>query len=168
MKASIRLGKIVGGGLPAAAYGGRAELMEQVSPSGPVYQAGTLSGNPLAVAAGLAAMDQLDALDPYAELERRGARLEEGLGAALAGRKGCVQRVGSMLTLFFGVERVRNYDDARRADTDRFARFFRALLDEGLWIPPSQFEAWFVSTAHSDEDIEETIEAAARAVAASD
>ena len=162
------LGKIIGGGLPVGAYGGKAEIMDQVSPSGPVYQAGTLSGNPLAVRAGLTTVEILEREQPYERLDRIAARLEEGLREALAGRAGCVQRVGSLLTLFFGVDRVRNYDDALSADTERFARFFRAMLDEGIWIAPSQFEAWFVGTAHTEEEIEQTLEAARRAMAASD
>jgi glutamate-1-semialdehyde 2,1-aminomutase len=162
------LGKVIGGGLPVGAYGGRAELMDQVSPAGPVYQAGTLSGNPLAVAAGLATLRELRASDPYAELDRKGAKLEAGLRAALGDRGGCVQRVGSLLTLFFGCSQVTNYDDAGRLDTERFSRFFKAMLDEGVWLPPSQFEAWFLSTAHTEQDIDKTIEAARRAISASD
>jgi len=162
------LGKVIGGGLPVGAYGGRADLMDQISPAGPVYQAGTLSGNPLAVAAGLAVLRELKASDPYAELERKGAKLEAGLRRALGSRPGCIQRVGSLLTLFFGSGAVRNYNDAGGLDTDRFARFFKAMLDEGVWLPPSQYEAWFISTAHTDEDIDMTVEAAVRALAASD
>lgn len=162
------LGKVIGGGLPVGAYGGRRDLMEQVSPAGPVYQAGTLSGNPLAVAAGLAVLRELRDTDPYADLDRKGAKLENGLRAALGSRTGCVQRVGSLLTLFFGCSEVRNYDDAGRLDTDRFARFFGAMLDEGIWLPPSQYEAWFISTAHCDQDIDKTIAAAERAIAATD
>jgi glutamate-1-semialdehyde 2,1-aminomutase len=162
------LGKVIGGGLPVGAYGGRAELMEQIAPSGPVYQAGTLSGNPLAVAAGLATVRELRRSPPYEELERRGARLADGLRAALGTRPGCVQRVGSMMTLFFGVERVHDYDDAAHLDTARFGRFFQAMLDEGIWLPPSQYEALFVSAAHADSDVDTTIAAAHRALAASD
>ena len=162
------LGKVIGGGLPVAAYGGRADLMDQLAPRRAVYQAGTLSGNPLAVAAGLATLQLLEADPPYERLERLGAQLEHGLNKALTGRSGCVQRVGSLLTLFFGVARVHNYDDALKADTTRFEKFFRAMLDEGFWLPPSQFEAWFLSTAHTEAEIEATVAAAARAVAASD
>jgi glutamate-1-semialdehyde 2,1-aminomutase len=162
------LGKIIGGGLPIGAYGGRADVMELVAPLGPVYQAGTLSGNPLAAAAGFATLRELEATNPYGALEARGAQLERGLAEALGSRPGCVQRVGSMLTLFFGQERVRCYADALRADTARFARFFRCLLAEGIWAAPSQFELWFVSAVHTDEDIERTITAARRAIAASD
>jgi glutamate-1-semialdehyde 2,1-aminomutase len=162
------LGKIIGGGLPVGAFGGRADIMERISPAGPVYQAGTLSGNPLAVAAGLAALEVLETTDPYGALEQRAARLEDGLRAALGGRPGCVQRVGSMLTMFFGVDAVGCYADAVRADAERFGRFFHALLDEGVWIPPSQFESWFVSTVHEDAEIERTVAAVGRALTKSD
>jgi glutamate-1-semialdehyde 2,1-aminomutase len=161
-------GKIIGGGLPVGGYGGRADLMDRVAPAGPVYQAGTLSGNPLAVSAGLKTLEVLRRDDPYGALEKAAARLEAGLVEALAGREGCVQRVGSMLTLFFGKRSVVNYDDALELDTERFGRFFAAMLDEGVWLPPSQFEAWFVSAAHGDREIERTVEAARRAIAASD
>jgi len=153
------LGKILGGGLPVGAYGGTAELMARISPAGGVYQGGTLSGNPLAAAAGLAVLDQLVANPPYAHLERISARLEAELRAALQGHEACVQRIGSLLTVFFGVQRVRDYDDALRADTSSFASFFRGLLEEGIWLPPSQFEAWFVSAAHDEADVDTTIDA---------
>ena len=162
------LGKIIGGGLPLAAYGGRADLMDRISPKGPVYQAGTLSGNPLAVAAGMATLDLLEGREPYARLEESSAYLERGLREALGSRPGCVQRVGSMLTLFFGPAAVCNYDDALTCDTGRFGRFFVALIEEGIWIPPSQFEAWFVSLAHTRADLDSTISAVASALAASD
>lgn len=162
------LGKIVGGGLPLAAYGGRADLMDLISPAGPVYQAGTLSGNPLAVAAGMATLDLLEGPRPYEMLEESSAYLEKGLLEAMAGRPGCVQRVGSMITLFFGPSQVRNYDEALACDTARFGRFFGALIEEGVWIPPSQFEAWFVSLAHHRADLDQTVAAVARALAASD
>ncbi len=162
------LGKIIGGGLPVGAYGGRAALMEQVAPAGPVYQAGTLSGNPLAVAAGLATLDRLDATRPWDQLEDKAARLGAGIREALGRRKACLQRVGSMLTVFFGPGRVRTWADAEGADRTRFAAFFAALIERGVWIPPSQFESWFVSAAHSDEDIERTVEAVSAALEASD
>ncbi|MFN2426706.1 MAG: glutamate-1-semialdehyde 2,1-aminomutase [Candidatus Binatia bacterium] len=162
------LGKIIGGGLPLAAYGGRSDLMDLISPKGPVYQAGTLSGNPLAIAAGMATLDLLEGEGPYAMLEESSAYLEHGLREALGSRPGCVQRVGSMLTLFFGATAVRDYEDAIACDTARFGRFFGALIDQGVWIPPSQFEAWFVSLAHSRADLDETISAVAKALAASD
>jgi glutamate-1-semialdehyde 2,1-aminomutase len=150
------LGKIVGGGLPLAAFGGRAEIMDRLAPSGDVYQAGTLSGNPLATAAGLAMLRRLDDPTVYAELERRGARLERGLAA-----HGHVQRVGAMATLFMTDQPVRNFDDAQRAHTDRYGALFRHLLERGIYVAPSQFEAMFVSLAHGDEEIDRTIEAVA-------
>jgi glutamate-1-semialdehyde 2,1-aminomutase len=160
------LGKVVGGGLPLAAVGGRADIMGLLAPDGPVYQAGTLSGNPLAVAAGLATLDQLDRPGVYEELESLGARMEAGLKAALhaAGVPGCVNRAGSMWTLFFGVDAVRNADDARRCDTARFGRFFHRMLEQGIYLPPSAFEAAFLSLAHSEGDIDVTIRAAERAI----
>jgi glutamate-1-semialdehyde 2,1-aminomutase len=150
------LGKIVGGGLPLAAFGGPAELMELLAPAGDVYQAGTLSGNPLATAAGLSVLRRLDAA-VYEQLEQRGARLEQGLRESAPGW--CVQRVGAMLTLFARPGPVRNLDDARAADTDRYAALFRHLLERGIYVAPSQFEALFVSVAHGDEEIERTVEA---------
>ena len=162
------LAKIVGGGLPLAAYGGRADLMDLISPAGPVYQAGTLSGNPLAVAAGLATLDRLEEGDCYGRLEESGAFLQQGLEAALGSRPGCVQRVGSMLTMFFGPSSITNYDEALECDTERFSRFFAAAIDEGIWLPPSQFEACFISLAHTRADLEVTVEAIGRALAASD
>ncbi len=162
------LGKIIGGGLPLAAYGGRADLMSRISPEGPVYQAGTLSGNPMAIAAGMATLDLLEGEEPYRRLEEASAYLERGLRDALGSRPGCVQRVGSMLTLFLGPAAVRSYDDATTCDTERFGHFFRELIAQGIWIPPSQFEAWFVSLAHSREDLDRTVEAVGRALAATD
>jgi glutamate-1-semialdehyde 2,1-aminomutase len=150
------LGKIVGGGLPLAAFGGRADVMDAVAPSGDVYQAGTLSGNPLATAAGLAVLRRLRDGGVYDELERRGARLERGLAP-----HGRVQRVGAMATLFMTDGPVRNFDDAERADTDRYGALFRHLLERGIYIAPSQFEAMFVSLAHGDEEVDRTIEAVA-------
>ena len=149
------LGKIVGGGLPLAAFGGRADVMEQLAPSGPVYQAGTLSGNPLATAAGLSVLRRLRDESVYDELERKGARLEAGLSEF-----GRVQRVGAMLTLFMTDRAVRNFDDAQACDTERYAAYFRHLLERGIYVAPSQFEAMFVSLVHSDEDIDRTVEAA--------
>ncbi len=155
------LGKVVAGGTPAAAYGGRAELMRQVAPDGPVYQAGTLAGNPLAVAAGLATLRTLQA-DPgiYDRLDEVGAALEEGLGAALRRHRidGAVQRVGAMLTLFFGPDRVRSWEDGSRVDRERFARFHRAARRRGVLLPPSPFEAWFVMAAHA-EHVDEVVAA---------
>jgi glutamate-1-semialdehyde 2,1-aminomutase len=152
------LGKIVGGGLPLAAFGGRAEVMDELAPSGPVYQAGTLSGNPLATAAGLAVLRRLRDPFVYEELERKGARLEEGLAGA-GPRAGNVQRVGAMLTLFMCNRSVRNFEDAQACDTERYGALFRHLLERGIYVAPSQFEAMFVSFAHSDDDIDRTVEA---------
>ena len=148
------LGKIVGGGLPAAAFGGRADLMERLAPVGDVYQAGTLSGNPLATAAGVSVLRRLRDTAVYDELERRGARLEAGLASL-----GTVQRVGAMLTLFCQDDPVRSYDDAIRSDTERYGALFRHVLDRGIYLAPSQFECMFVSLAHGDEEIDRTIEA---------
>jgi glutamate-1-semialdehyde 2,1-aminomutase len=150
------LGKIVGGGLPLAAFGGPAELMDQLAPVGPIYQAGTLSGNPLATAAGLSVVRRLRDPGVYAELERLGARLEAGLAPY-----GRVQRVGAMLTLFAADAEIRDFDDARRCDAERFGALFRHLLAEEIYVAPSQFEAMFVSLAHSDEDIDRTVAAVA-------
>jgi glutamate-1-semialdehyde 2,1-aminomutase len=156
------LGKIIGGGLPAAAYGGPATVMDFVSPAGPVYQAGTLSGNPLAMAAGLTTLRQLRDDPPYDRLEALAARLEQGLDRAAtdAGVPHVVQRVGSMLTLFFNPGPVHNYEDALRSDTALFARFFWEMLARGIYLPCSQFEAAFVSAAHTGSDIDHTILAA--------
>jgi glutamate-1-semialdehyde 2,1-aminomutase len=162
------LGKIVGGGMPLAAFGGRRDLMQQVAPAGPVYQAGTLSGNPLSVTAGLSTLRALQRVpDAYDRLERLGARAEAGLREALAasGVRGCVNRVGSMLTLFLGVEAVRDFDSATRADTEMFGRFFRGMLVEGLYLPPSQFEAMFLSLAHTESDIDRLVGEARRVLA---
>jgi glutamate-1-semialdehyde 2,1-aminomutase len=147
------LGKIVGGGLPAAAFGGRADLMERLAPVGDVYQAGTLSGNPLATAAGVSVLRRLRDGTVYGELERRGARLEAGLE-----RFGAVQRVGAMLTLFCQDEPVVSYDDAVRSDTERYGALFRHALGRGVYLAPSQFECMFVSIAHEDDEIDRTIE----------
>jgi glutamate-1-semialdehyde 2,1-aminomutase len=160
-------GKILGGGLPVGAYGGPADLMSQISPSGPVYQAGTLSGNPLAVAAGLAALRALVA-DPglYTRLDRYAAELAAGL-TGLAARHGVpavVHQIGSMLTLFFTGGPVENYAQASASDTARFARWFHALLDQGVYWPPSQFESAFVSAAHGARELERTLAAADRAL----
>lgn len=161
------LGKVVGGGMPLAVYGGRRDVMSLVAPLGPVYQAGTLSGNPLAVSAGLATLEALDGA-AYDALERSSERLAEGLSRALAdtGTTGVVQRVGSMLTLFFHDGPVRSWNDAKTSDTKRFAAWHRALLDRGVYFPPSQFEAAFVSLAHDTDDIDRTIEAAREALRA--
>ncbi len=148
------LGKIVGGGLPAAAFGGRADLMERLAPSGDVYQAGTLSGNPLATAAGVSVLRRLREPALYDELERTSARLEDGLAPF-----GTVQRVGGMLTLFCHDGSVLSYEDAVACDTERFGALFRHLLAEGVYLPPSQFECLFPSLAHTDEDVDRTVAA---------
>ncbi|MDQ7857475.1 MAG: glutamate-1-semialdehyde 2,1-aminomutase [Armatimonadota bacterium] len=155
------LGKIVGGGLPVGVYGGRRDLMERVAPLGPVYQAGTLSGNPLTMAAGAATLRRLTD-EAYAVLEARAARLAEGLADAArrAGAVATVVREASMLTVFFLPMAPRDYAEARGADVARYARFFRAMLDRGVLLPPSQFEAWFVSTAHTDDHVAATLAAA--------
>jgi len=160
------LGKIIGGGMPLAAYGGKRAIMEKVAPLGPVYQAGTLSGNPVAVSAGLATLERLDT-PLYARLESLSARLETGLRAALGKRGvvGCVQRVGAMFTLFFTEGPVRNYADAKRADTERFARWHAGMLARAQYWPPSQFEAAFLSAAHTESDVDATIQACDEALA---
>ncbi len=160
------LGKIIGGGLPAAAYGASAKIMDHVSPAGPIYQAGTLSGNPLAMAAGLATLRMLKDHPPYEHLEARSSRLAEGLDRAAtdAGVDHVVQRVGSMLTLFFHPGPVWNYEDAKRSDTAMFGRFFWEMLARGVYLPCSQFEAAFVSAAHTNDDIDHTVEAASEAI----
>jgi glutamate-1-semialdehyde 2,1-aminomutase len=160
------LGKIIGGGLPVGAYGGRAALMDQVAPLGGVYQAGTLSGNPLAVAAGLATIKALSVRAVYDRLEALGDRLARGLaaGARAAGIPLTVNRVGSMLTGFFCATPVTDYTTAKRADTQRYARFFHAMRERGVYLAPSQFEAAFVSLAHTEADIDATVKAAADAL----
>ncbi len=153
------LGKIIGGGLPVGAYGGKIELMEMVAPQGPVYQAGTLSGNPVAMAAGLATLKNLNK-NSYETLERMSGMLEEGLvnKARESGIPVTVQRVGSMLTLFFADKPVRNYNHASSADHQKFSRFFHGMLENGIHLPPSGYEAWFVSLAHNNDSIEKTID----------
>jgi glutamate-1-semialdehyde 2,1-aminomutase len=156
------LGKIIGGGLPVGAYGGPREVMEQVAPLGPVYQAGTLSGNPLAMRAGIETLRLLDGPGFYERLEAKGKRLEEGL-RELAAKEGVAlqcQRVGSMCTTFFTEQPVIDYRTARSADTDRYAAFFWAMLQRGVYLPPSQFEAAFLSDAHTEDDIDTTLLAA--------
>jgi glutamate-1-semialdehyde 2,1-aminomutase len=156
------LGKIIGGGLPVGAYGGRAEIMNHVLPAGKVFQAGTLSGNPLATAAGIATLKVLRDTDPYAQLERSSARLAEGLSAAAtaAGIPHQIGRVGSMMTFFFNPATVTDWDVAACCDTRQFARYFWGMLNRGIYMPCSQFEALFVSIAHGDEQIDATLTAA--------
>jgi glutamate-1-semialdehyde 2,1-aminomutase len=163
------LGKIIGGGLPVAAYGGRREIMDQVAPLGPVYQAGTLSGNPLAIRAGLATLAKLDVpgFGFYPALMQKSVRLADGLRAAISEAQvpASVNACASLLTLFFAPSPVRNYADAKTSSTARFAAFHREMLGRGIILPPSQFEAWFVSSAHSADDIDHTIEAAKASLA---
>ena len=163
----VMLGKVIGGGMPIGAVAGSAELMDLLAPSGPVYQAGTLSGNPVAVRAGLKTLEVLQRRGTYERLEQISSRLGVGIMQALheSGLKGCVNRVGSLLTLFLGVEKVRDAEDARASDTEKFARFFQAMLERGIYLPPSQFEAMFVSTAHAETEIDRTIAAAREALA---
>jgi glutamate-1-semialdehyde 2,1-aminomutase len=159
------MGKIIGGGLPVGAYGGRKDVMHKVAPLGPVYQAGTLSGNPLAVAAGLAALRELKASpDLYERLDRNAARLTSGIAQAAreANVPVTINRVGSMFTVFFGDAEVTDFASASRSDTSRFGAFFRGMLDEGVYLPCSQFEAAFLSAAHTEQDIDETIAAAGK------
>jgi glutamate-1-semialdehyde 2,1-aminomutase len=149
------IGKVIGGGLPIAAYGGRADIMNKVAPVGPIYQAGTLSGNPLAVASGIAMLEYLKSHpEVYTELERLGAKLEAGAPEGTT-----VNRVGSMITYFFTAEPVTDWSTAKKCDTERFKRLFHHMLENGVYLPPSQFEAAFLSAAHTDADIEHTIAA---------
>jgi glutamate-1-semialdehyde 2,1-aminomutase len=162
------LGKIVGGGLPLAAYGGRRDLMQRLAPEGPVYQAGTLSGNPVAVRAGIATLEKLAAHGFYDALEFKASKLADGISRAIAetGAAAQVVRAGSLLTIFFAGSPMRNYSDVKRCDTAKFGVFFRAMLDRGFLLPPSQFEALFVSAAHSEHDIAETVAAVKEALLA--
>jgi glutamate-1-semialdehyde 2,1-aminomutase len=161
------LGKVVGGGMPLAAYGGRADAMQKVAPLGPVYQAGTLSGNPLAVSAGLKTLELLDE-SAYTRLEALGARLERGLSHLVrnAAHPVCVQRVGSMITLFFHAGPIRSWNDAKDCDTAAFGRFHGGLLERGIYWPPAQFEAAFLSLSHDEAAIDQTIRAATESLAA--
>ncbi|MEC1448824.1 glutamate-1-semialdehyde 2,1-aminomutase [Bacillus haynesii] len=157
------LGKVIGGGLPVGAYGGKAEIMEKIAPSGPIYQAGTLSGNPLAMTAGLETLKQLTP-ESYREFSRKADRLERGISEA-AEKNGipCTfNRAGSMIGFFFTNEPVINYDTAKQSDLGLFAEYYKGMADEGVFLPPSQFEGLFLSTAHTDDDIEHTIKAAER------
>ena len=155
------LGKIIGGGLPVGAYGGRQDIMQLVAPLGPMYQAGTLSGNPLAMAAGIATLEELRKPGRYEELERKGQLLNDGIHQILQTSRDNIQfvRIGAIFCLFFIPERVRNYPTAKTSDTQRYARFFWSMLKRGIYVPPSQFESWFISLAMDDRMIYETIEA---------
>lgn len=162
------LGKIIGGGLPVGAFGGRADIMDHLAPVGDVYQAGTLSGNPLAMKAGYTTLCELQKRNPYADLDARAKRLKEGLAAAADahGVRATINQVGSLLTVFFTDRPVHTYADAQTSSVDQYRIFFQALMAEGIHLPPSQFECWFISTAHTDADIEKTIQAAEKAFAA--
>jgi len=159
------LGKIIGGGFPIGAYGGRKDIMEMVAPLGPVYQAGTLSGNPVAMTAGIETLGILKESRVYEELERKSSLLENGMSeaASTAGVNTQLPRQGSMFTIFFAKDVVTDYETASKADTELYAKFFHHMLSEGVYLPPSEFEAAFVSAAHTDEDIEVTIDAASEA-----
>ncbi len=160
------LGKVLGGGMPVGAYGGKKEIMSQIAPEGPVYQAGTLSGNPVAMVAGVETLKELRDKEPYQELERKMKRLSEGVGEILR-EKGIAHRIntiGSMMTVFFTDREVYDFASAKTSDTEFFGRFFRKLLEKGVLIPPSQFEAWFVSTAHEDRHIDEALERISSAI----
>ncbi len=162
----VTFGKVIGGGLPVGAFGGRPDVMDRIAPAGPVYQAGTLSGNPLAMAAGIATLRQMGRAQ-YDRLEALGKRLEAGLVEAArgAGAKVQVNRVGSMITVFFSGEPVFDAASARKADVKKFAKYFQVMLENGIYLPPSQFEAAFLSVAHTDADVDATVEAARKAFA---
>ncbi len=162
----VTLGKVLGAGLPVAAYAGRGELMRRVAPEGDVYQAGTLSGNPLGMAAGIAQLDELERTDPFADLERRAATLVDGIltAASARGLPACGTAVGSMWGVYFREGPVFDFEGARRADTDLFARYYRACFERGVFFAPSAFEAGFLSTAHTDEDIARTLEVVGEAL----
>jgi glutamate-1-semialdehyde 2,1-aminomutase len=161
----VTYGKIIGGGMPVGAYGGRKEIMELVSPSGSVYQAGTLSGNPVAMAAGLAQISQLNP-DVYKQLDLMGAALAQGLNTIIQNSKikACVNKIGSLASLFFGIESTEDYVSVKKADTSLYARYFREMLNAGIYPAPSQFEAMFISYAHTTQDINETLNKAEQAI----
>ncbi|MDR1830605.1 MAG: glutamate-1-semialdehyde 2,1-aminomutase [Candidatus Fibromonas sp.] len=162
----VTYGQSIGGGMPVGAYGGRKEIMELVAPSGPVYQAGTLSGNPVAMAAGLAQLEALENQDVYSHINRMGEKLACGLSAIVqnSGLKACVNRIGSLSSLFFGIESADDYKSAKKADTELYARYFHGMLGEKVYLAPSQFEAVFVSYAHTENDIDETLDRAERVI----
>jgi glutamate-1-semialdehyde 2,1-aminomutase len=162
------LGKVMGGGFPCAAFGGRRDIMEDLAPVGPVYQAGTLSGNPVAVAAGLAALNLVDILDPSRDLAKQAEQLARGLSEAFdaAGVPHTINRVESLFSVFFSAGPVIDYDSARAADHQRYAKFFHGMLEAGIYLPPSGYEAWFLGTAHGPSELDRTIESAAQAARA--
>lgn len=159
-------GKVIGGGLPVGAYGGRKDIMDMIAPAGPVYQAGTLSGNPLAMTAGLATLKVLKESNPYPKLEELSQKAAQGLrkAALQAGVEVTVNRFGSLLSCFFTGQAVRDFSTAVTSDTGRYKIFFQSMLQQGIYLPPSQFEAWFISAAHSEEDINKTVEAGEQAL----
>jgi len=159
-------GKIIGGGMPVGAYGGRKEIMELVAPSGPVYQAGTLSGNPVAMAAGLAQLEALESQDVYGHINRMGEKLAGGLSdiARNYKLKACVNRIGSLVCLFFGIDSAVDYKSVKKADTNQYARYFHGMLNDGVYLAPSQFEAMFLSYSHNENDIDETLNRAERVI----
>jgi len=159
------MGKVIGGGLPVGAFGGRADIMDQLAPLGPVYQAGTLSGNPLALAAGLAQLKEMERINGWALLESIGAQMEESMNTAIKGKPLTFQRIGSMFCLYFCGGPVRNLEDAKKSDTVAFARYFHAALHEGIYYAPSQYEAGFLSTAHTSEALERTSQIIAQIIA---
>ena len=164
------LGKIVGGGLPVGAYGGSRDLMEKMAPVGPVYQAGTLSGNPLAMSAGIAMLQEIARRPPYAELERKGSQFEQMVRSEIESRGlaggVCLARIGSLSTLFFAGGAMIDFQTVQRSDTKRYAVFFHAMRERGVFLPPAQFEAWFLSTAHSEADLRRTARAAGQSLEA--
>ena len=162
----VTYGKIIGGGMPVGAYGGRKEIMELVAPSGPVYQAGTLSGNPVAMAAGLAQLETLENESVYSHINMMGGKLADGLSAIArkSGLTACVNRIGSLVSLFFGIDSAGDYASVKKADAELYARYFHGMLNEGVYLAPSQFEAVFVSRAHTERDIDETLRKVERVV----
>jgi glutamate-1-semialdehyde 2,1-aminomutase len=156
------MGKVIGGGLPVGAFGGRGEIMDYLSPTGPVYQAGTLSGNPLAMTAGLAQLRELVRVGGWSRLEGIGQQFEEGMRAAIQGKPLTFQRIGSMFCLYFCDGPILNLADAKRSDTTKFAKFFHGCLEGGVYFAPSQFEAGFLSLAHGEAEIEKTVEVGSR------
>ena len=156
------LGKVVGGGMPLAAVGGKAEILDLLAPMGGVYQAGTLSGNPVAVTAGIETMKLVKAPGAYEKLSEMGTMLADGLRSVLRQTRtdGCVNQIGSMLTIFFGIDKARDFNTVRNCNVDRFGTFFRGMIDQGVYLPPSQFESAFVSLAHGEDEVEQTIAAA--------
>jgi glutamate-1-semialdehyde 2,1-aminomutase len=162
----VTYGKIIGGGMPVGAYGGRKEIMELVAPSGPVYQAGTLSGNPVAMAAGLAQLEILENESVYNHINTMGEKLANGLStiAQKSGLTACVNHIGSLVSLFFGIDNADDYNSIKKADTALYARYFHGMLDDNIYLAPSQFEAMFVSYAHTENDIDKTLDKAERVI----